>query len=108
MYRAWAALIGLLLFAGTQHNISAWQSAAGDAKHWLAELKREQPSPPKGVTYYIQAVPEQDRGVPFFAAGVESAVRSQYSWREDIHVVTDRSAAIPDKVVIIKYVRAED
>src|SRR6185503_4233481 len=103
MYQAWAALIGLLLFAGTQSNISAWQSAAGEAQTWLAEFKREHPSPPAGVTYYIKGVPDQDRGVPFFAAGLESAVRSKYSWREDIHVVTDRSSTIPDDAIVIKY-----
>lgn len=107
MYQAWAALIGLLLFAGTQHNISAWQRAAGDAKIWLGELKQEQPSPPPGVTYYIRGIPDQDLGVPFFAAGLESAVRSQYSWREDIHVVTDRSSAIPPSAVVVWYHQPE-
>jgi hypothetical protein len=104
MYRAWAVFVGILLFAGTEFNVSVWQRVAGDATDWLAELKREQPSPPPGVTYYIKGVPDQVLGVPYFAAGLESAVRSQYSWRDDIHVVTDRSGSIPDDALVLKYV----
>jgi hypothetical protein len=107
-YRVWAVSIGLLLFAGTQHNISAWQRATREAHDRLTAVKREQPSPPSNATYYVTGVPDQYRGVPFFAAGHEAAIRMSYSWREDIHVVRDKATARPDGGIVIKYGKARE
>jgi hypothetical protein len=103
MYQLGAVAIGLLLFAGVQHNISAWQHATQESQNWLAALTQAQPSPPPNTTYYIKGAPRQDRGVPFFAAGLEYSVLFNYSWRNDIHVVTDASPTIPPDAVVIHY-----
>ena len=103
IYQGWAVALAVLLFVGTELNISAWHFAAHESKEWLAALKREQPLPPPNVTYYIIGVPDQNQGVPFFAAGLESAVRRNYSWRGDIHVVTDKSPMIPENAIAINY-----
>ena len=103
LFYGWAVSIGLLLFAGTQHNISAWQSADHESQKWLAALKQEHPSPPANAVYYVEGAPRQYRGVPFFAAGLESAVRFNYSWRGDIRVFTEASPEVPSDAILVKY-----
>jgi len=107
-FLTWTVFVAALLFTGTQHNIDAWQHASYDAKNWLAVLKQQEPSPAPNVTYYIVNVPSQIRGVPYFAAGIESAVRFNYSWRQDIHVVTKASPTIPPGAITINYQQPKD
>ena len=106
--RVWVLALGILLVAGLDQNLRAWQWASDTTTNFLAELKRLEPSPRQGAAFYIANVPDNNTGVPFFSCCLQDAVRFNYGERTDITAAeltpsTPSSLASEPNVVMVAW-----